>query len=185
MSVDFEARYRAEPDPWGYTQSAYERDKYAATLDACGPGPFSRALELGGSIGVFSAPLAPRCLLLDTLDLAPTAVASARTRLDGQAHVQPSVGEIPQDVPSGPYDLVVASEVLYYLESERFARTLTRLAEVLDRGGRIVAVHWRPTGPERPLSAAKVHRTLRAQPWLASLRADAHPSYLLDVLERR
>ena len=52
--ADFEARYRADPDPWGYTTSDYERDKYEATLAACGDGPFADALELGGSIGVFS-----------------------------------------------------------------------------------------------------------------------------------
>ena len=28
---DREARYRADPDPWGYTSSDYERRKYAAT----------------------------------------------------------------------------------------------------------------------------------------------------------
>ena len=60
-AADFEARYRADPDPWGYLASEYERKKYAATLAACGPGPFACALELGGSIGVFSAMLAPRC----------------------------------------------------------------------------------------------------------------------------
>ena len=36
---DFEARYRADPDPWGYLASEYEQAKYAATLAACGPGP--------------------------------------------------------------------------------------------------------------------------------------------------
>ena len=56
--ADFEARYAAQGDPWGYTESEYEQRKYAATLAACGPGPFACALELGGSIGVFSAQLA-------------------------------------------------------------------------------------------------------------------------------
>ena len=69
--ADFEARYRANPDPWGYTTSDYERRKYEATLTACGDGPFADALELGGSIGVFSALLAPRCERLTTIDAAP------------------------------------------------------------------------------------------------------------------
>src|ERR1700685_3329297 len=65
-AADFEALYQADPDPWGYTRSAYEREKYQATLAACGPGPFAHALELGGSIGVFSELLAPRCQSLIT-----------------------------------------------------------------------------------------------------------------------
>src|ERR1700733_13474732 len=112
---DFEARYRANPDPWGYTTSGYEQDKYAATLDACGPGPFARALELGASIGVFSAALAPRCQRLTTIDAAPTAVEIARRRLANTPGVAVLDGAIPGAIPAGPYDLVVASEILYYL----------------------------------------------------------------------
>ncbi len=58
---DFEERYRENPDPWDYEQSEYEHAKYEETLDACGLGPFANALELGGSIGVFTEMLAPRC----------------------------------------------------------------------------------------------------------------------------
>src|ERR1700760_3939198 len=91
---DFEARYRADPDPWGYLASDYERAKYAATLAACGPGPFACALELGGSIGVFSALLAPRCKRLLTVDVAPTAVVRARSRLAEFPHVEAIVARI-------------------------------------------------------------------------------------------
>jgi SAM-dependent methyltransferase len=185
IGVDFEARYREEPDPWGYEHSEYERAKYAATLDACGQGPFARALELGGSIGVFSALLAPRCERLDTLDAAPTAVALARERLRAHPAAHAQLGSIPEDVPAGPFDLVVASEILYYLDAERLAGTLARLGDVLAPGGRLVAVHWRPVGPERPYSAEQVHRLLRNCEALASVRIQRREQYLLDVLERR
>jgi SAM-dependent methyltransferase len=184
VSVDFEARYRADADPWGYATSAYEREKYAATLAACGPGPFAHALELGGSIGVFSALLAARCERLDTIDGAPTAVDAARARLDGLPGACAHVGVIPDDVPPGPYDLVVASEVLYYLGEAELDRTLARLAGALRAGGRLVAVHWVPTGPERPLTAARVHDRLRECAWLR-LVEQRRAEYLLDVLERR
>jgi predicted TPR repeat methyltransferase len=185
VHVDFEARYREDPDPWGYERSEYERDKYAATLDACGPGPFAHALELGGSIGVFSALLEPRCERLDTLDAAPTAVAAARERLATHPTAHARLGSIPEDVADGPFDLVVASEVLYYLDEQRLARTLARIAEVLASGGRLVAVHWRPTGSERPHSAEQVHRMLRLHEALAPVRVQRRAQYLLDVLERR
>ena len=58
-AAEFERRYRRDGDPWGYGSSVYELAKYDATLTACGPGPFLSALELGGSIGVFSAPAGP------------------------------------------------------------------------------------------------------------------------------
>ena len=185
MSIlDFEARYRAEPDPWGYTTRAYERDKYAATLAACGPGPFRCALELGASIGVFSALLAPRCGALTTVDAAPTAVAAARRRLADAPQVDATLGTIPDAIPRRPYDLVVASEILYYLTPNQLSLTLSKVAELLERHGRVVAVHWWPAGPDRPLSAAEVHETLRRQPWLRSMVSAGTDDYLLDVLVR-
>jgi protein-L-isoaspartate O-methyltransferase len=183
-AAEFEARYRAEPDPWGYTTSRYEQEKYDATLTACGPGSFTSALELGASIGVFSAALAPRCRSLTTIDGAPTAVASARRRLARHPHVQIILGSIPQDIPPHSYDLVVASEILYYLSPTELDATLTMLSELLGAGGRLVAVHWRPSGPERPFSAGQVHARLRQEPWLRLTDADPSDAYLLDVLER-
>lgn len=184
-NADFEARYKANPDPWGYETSEYERRKYDATLDACGNGPYNRALELGSSIGVFSARLAPRCHSLVTVDGAPSAVADARRRLAGMPFVQVLRGAIPDAIPDGSYDLVVASEILYYLEPGELAATLARLRDVLATHGRLVAVHWRPSGDERPFTAAEVHGLVRRQAWLSPVLSAPTDDYLLDVLERR
>ncbi len=184
-AADFEARYRSDPDPWGYVSSRYEQEKYAATLAACGPGRFASALELGGSIGVFSEALAPRCQSLTTIDGARTAVSAARGRLASHPQVEIILGAIPQDIPRRDYDLVLASEILYYLSPTDLDATLEVLGELLISGCRLVAVHWRPAGPERPFSAHAVHARLRREPWLASVQASATDEYLLDVLERR
>ncbi len=182
---DFEARYRSDPDPWGYTHSEYERLKYAATLQACGPGPFKRALELGSSIGVFSALLAPLCGQLVSIDAAPTAVADARLRLAEHPQVELVLGQIPAAVPGGRYDLVLASEILYYLAPDDLVETLSVLCTRMEAGARLVAVHWRPAGPERPFDADTVHALLGSRPELASLHSREHPDYRLDVLLRR
>jgi len=184
-AADFEARYQADPDPWGYTSSAYEREKYAATLAACGPGPFACALELGSSIGVLSEQLASRCRRLITVDGAPTAVAAARARLAPYADAMAILGPIPAAIPIERYDLVLASEILYYLEQADLDATLAIIQERLARGGRLVAVHWRPAGAERPFNAASVHGRLREQSWLTLEQSGGTEEYLLDVLERR
>lgn len=182
-AAEFEARYRTNPDPWGYRHSDYERSKYEATLRACGPGPFASALELGGSIGVFSARLAPRCRRLTTLDFAPTAVRAARHALSVYPHADARVGAIPDAIPDGPFDLVVASEVLYYLAPDALDATLTRLREVLT--GRLVIAHWRPPGPERPHTAATVHARVQALPWLRMVDDRSTADHLLHAMERR
>jgi hypothetical protein len=183
--ADFEARYRDDPDPWAYESSAYELAKYDATLAACGEGPFARAIELGSSIGVLSERLAPRGTRLVCIDGAATAVEIARRRLAGQAGVQLVCGAIPDAVPDGPYDLVLASEILYYLEPGALAATLARLHEATLPGARVVAVHWRPAGPERPFTADEIHQRLRDESWLDAQRSEATPDYLIDVLRRR
>jgi len=186
--ADFEALYQRQSDPWSYTTSAYERDKYAATLAACGAGPFDSALELGASIGVFTARLAPRCRSLVTVDAAPTAVARARERLagaPGAERVETVVGAIPHDIPRRRYDLVVASEILYYLSPSDLEATLEVIGAGTGSGARVVAVHWRPPGPERPFDAEAVHARLRAAPWATPVSAAPTEDYLLDVVERR
>jgi 2-polyprenyl-3-methyl-5-hydroxy-6-metoxy-1,4-benzoquinol methylase len=181
----FEAQYRDDPDPWGYRASPYEQAKYAATLAACGPGPFENALELGGSIGVFSARLAPRCRRLTTIDYSPTAVRRARAALAAHRQARALLGAIPDDLPDGTFDLVVASEVLYYLDAAALAGTLEGIKARTGPGARLICVHWRPDGPERPLTATHVHEEVRRQPWLCRLTTECRPEYLLDVLERR
>jgi predicted TPR repeat methyltransferase len=181
----FEERYRRQVDPWGYRSRSYEREKYAGTLAACGPGPFDHALELGGSIGVFSAALAPRCRRLLTLDFSPTAVAAARRALADHPHARATLGEIPRELPPGPFDLVVASEILYYLTAADLSLTLSALRDRVARGGRLVCVHWRPPGPERPQDAASVHAAVRQLPWLTPIESVGNREYLLDVLVRR
>jgi SAM-dependent methyltransferase len=182
--ADFESRYRQDPDPWGYRTRPYERDKYQATLDACGPGLFGAALELGASIGVFSAMLAPRCRSLTTIDGAPTAVHTAEQVLCRHDNVQVVLGTIPDAIPARAADLVVASEILYYLDQGGLSATLASLSKVLSDGGRLVAVHWRPTGPDRPASAETVHGALRSLTWLNEIDDRSTADYLLNVYER-
>jgi protein-L-isoaspartate O-methyltransferase len=181
----FESAYQADADPWGYRARAYEQAKYAATLAACGPGPFVSALELGGSIGVFSARLAPRCRRLTTIDYSPTAVRRARAALAHHRQTRVLLGAIPDDLPDGPFDLVVASETLYYLDAAALTQTLEALAGRMAPAARLVCVHYRRPGPERPLTAGCVHDAVRRQPWLSRLMTECRPEYLLDVLERR
>jgi cyclopropane fatty-acyl-phospholipid synthase-like methyltransferase len=182
---DFEQRYHDETDPSSSEESPYERAKYEATLEACGSGPFASALELGGSIGVFTELLAPRCTKLTTIDVAKTSAAMARRRVADFPGVEVLRGAIPDAIPEREYDLVVASEILYSLTEEGFERTLAVLRARLVLGGRLVAVHWRPAGPERPFTGGEVHARLRDDPWLQSVRGQQAPDYLLDVLERR
>jgi SAM-dependent methyltransferase len=176
----FERHYEASADPWNYRDSAYEREKYAATLAALPPRSFDRALEVGCSIGVFSGLLAERCERLVAIDFSARAVALARERLAGEANVEVVQASFPEQVPRGDWDLIVCSEVLYYLDEPALERALEWLQARLRCGATVLAVSWRGTGAEEPLLGDEVHDLLKRR--FAGWHAlDArHPGYRLD-----
>ncbi|MEH3054647.1 MAG: SAM-dependent methyltransferase [Patulibacter minatonensis] len=183
LLAEYDRWFRDDPDPWRFTLSPYEQAKRAATVAACGPEGGRTVLELGAANGVLAADLAPLARRLVAVEAAPSAAALARERLAPLAGCDVIEGLVPQHVPAGPFDLIVASEILYYLDDPSYARTLAALPEWLAPGGRVVAVHWRPAGPERPRAAADVHADLAALPTLRVAHEAPTDEYLLTVLD--
>jgi SAM-dependent methyltransferase len=138
----FDALYADNPDPWGFATSPYERAKYDATLAAMPPGRFRSALEIGCSIGVFTRRLAERCDRLLAVDLSAAALARARATCDGLTNVTIEQRAVPAEWPEGSFDLILVSEVLYFLDAADVARTATRAAASLKPGGCLVTVNW-------------------------------------------
>ncbi len=176
----FERLYAASPDPWNYDSSEYERGKYAATLAALDGRVFERGLEVGCSIGAFTELLAERCESLSALDFSPRAVALARGRLREHAHVAILEAAFPEQVPPGSWDLVVCSEVLYYLDRPSLERATGWLGERLLEGSTVLAVDWRGPTTTEPHTGDQVHDLLseRLARWHA---LESHqPGYRLD-----
>lgn len=163
----FEAKYRADADPWHFATDAYELRRYATTLDAVGPGPFASAFEPGCSIGVLTALLAPRCAALTAIDSSPSAVEAARERVADHPHVDVTTMALP-DMPVGPFDLIVFSEVGYYFDSDSLTCLVDRLVSRLAPQGRLVAAHWTGRSGDHVLDASTVHRTIDRQQELTS-----------------
>jgi SAM-dependent methyltransferase len=137
----FEAKFRANIDPWNYAASPFEARKRAVLLHACGPGPFGRGLELACAIGETTRVLAPHCLSLLAVDSSATAVDEARRRLGARRDVRIEQALLPAGMPRGPFDLVVVSELLYYLGRRPLADLLARVEAALAPGGRVVVLH--------------------------------------------
>ena len=136
---DFETLYRKNPDPWDYQTSPYERAKYLATLRLVPRRFYGRALELGCSIGVLSQMLATRCQSLVAVDASPTAVGKARERRIPNARFV--VGVMPRDIPKQRFDLIVASEFIYYLNAAQLRR-LGRILRCTSPGADCVLVSF-------------------------------------------
>jgi predicted TPR repeat methyltransferase len=179
----FEDLYAESTDPWGFETSDYERKKYEHTLESLGERRFRRAFEAGSSIGVFTAMLAPRCEELLAVDTSEKAVEIARERLAEQSHVRVERRTLPEEMPDGPFDLIVASEVLYYWPREVVLEALRSFEEILAQGSVLVAVHWRKETKTYPLQGDEVHELLVRHVRLANVKTIKEPEYRLDVFE--
>ena len=181
----FEELYANSGDPWDFETSAYEREKYRRTLGALGDRRFGRAFEAGASIGVFTQMLAGRCDELLAVDVSEKAVAAARERLGGLDHVRVERRTLPEEMPAGPFDLIVASEVLYYFPRSEMLAMLNGFEAALAPGGALLAVHWRRETRTYPLQGDEVHDLLAANTSLALKESVAEPDYRLDLFEDR
>jgi SAM-dependent methyltransferase len=177
----FDDLYARSPDPWHLTSSDYEARKYAVTADALPTGT-GLVHEPGCSVGVLTAALATRCRRLVAWDLSPVAVAAARERVAGHPHVEVHVGAVPGWWAEGRPDVVVLSELLYYLSDDDRRRTLDAAAGRLAPGGHLLAVHWRHPFAEAPTDGDAVHDALLADPRWRPVDEVVDPDYRLALL---
>jgi SAM-dependent methyltransferase len=181
----FDELYARSRDPWGFETSEYERNKYERTLSVLAQRRYRRALEVGCSIGVFTAMLAPLCDELLAVDVSEAAVTVARQRLAGSPNVRLELRSMPEETPQGPFDLVIASEVMYYWPEDVMLSALRRFEEVLAPGGSLLAVHWRKETKTYPLQGDEVHDLLLGHTRLANTTTIVEHEYRLDLFEDR
>lgn len=177
----FADQYSRSPDPWGYQTEWFEQRKYELTAAALPRLRYRRGFEPGCSIGVLSELLAGRCDELLSVDIIPAAVDQARERLAGRPAAQVRLMHVPFEWPYGKFDLVVISELAYYLSDLDLAQLIDRSVSSLDPDGHLVLVHHR-VDASVPQSAESVHQAFRDRPELVVLAEHEEPQFVLHVL---
>ncbi len=117
---------------------AYETARFAATIAALPRPRFSEALEVGCGNGELARRLAARCDAYTGVDAVAKALEAARVAVPTGRFVQ---AFFPCPLPDGDYDLIVLSEILYFLDEP----SLCDLARQLDTrwpGADVLAVTW-------------------------------------------
>lgn len=183
----FDDVYRANPDPWNFAASPYEAAKYAATLAALPRAHYHAAFEAGCSIGVLTEQLAPRCGSLLSIDVSPAALDQARARCAALPQVRFERRYLPGEFPEGTFDLILVSEVGYYLSMPDLLGFRERCINALRPGGHLLLVHWTPFVHDYPLTGDQVHETFLAAATgerLRHLSDRREERYRLDLFER-
>ncbi len=79
------------------------------------------------------------------------------------------------------FDLVVISEVGYYLTFEKLIEAMLQVVEHLEPGGTLLCAHWRHVVPEYPQNGDAVHSAVRQTPGLAQFASYQDEDVLIDV----
>ena len=192
----FDLNYFLRKDPWNYRRSDLEQGKYQDILSLLPPRPIAEALEVGCAEGVFTKMLSSRVETLTGVDSSPTALSRARQALTGIPRVELQQMDIGRQNPEGRFDLVVASEILYYLGSnEQIADVGRRMLDWLNPGGYLLLCHMRtqvdeeggfpvPRWTPKHPGASTVHGIFDQFAGLERLKEIVRPLYRVSLYRR-
>ncbi len=180
----FDQLFADNDDPWAFRQRWYERRKRALTLAMLTRPRYASIFEPGCANGELSAELAPRCERLLCCDTASAAVALARGRLLGFAHAQVQQSRLPEQWPQGQFELIVLSELCYYLDADDLGALIDRALTSLAPNGQVLACHWRPPIDGCPQTAEQVHALLHERLAMPLAARHHEHDFLLDLWSR-
>lgn len=156
---DFDAWYQGGADPFGARTRWYERRKRSVVLASLRRERYRAAWDPACGGGELLPALAARCDAVLGTDLSSSAVGIARELTSGLPHVEVEELELPDPLPrQRTFDLVVLSEILFYLPERARAETVALVDSVVPRtaGGELISVHWRHHPEDAHLSGAQV-----------------------------
>ncbi|WP_425942961.1 PIG-L family deacetylase [Ornithinimicrobium sp. W1665] len=180
-SSPFEDLHAREEDPWEVRTSWYERRKRALTLAALPHERYAVGVEVGCSVGALADDLLGRCDAVVAVDES----AAALGRVEGTDRLRTVHASLPEEwgrleeaLAGESVELVVLSEVGYFLSPGRLRELARRVGELVTGPGSdratVVACHWRHEIVGWPLTGEEVHAILDEALAAAGLERRSH-----------
>jgi SAM-dependent methyltransferase len=183
----FQDLYQQDADPWKVRQRWYEQRKRSLLL-ACLPDQrYRRAFEPACGNGELTAALAQRAEHVTASDMSPEAVQLARKRMlredpSDASRVTLQCQRLPEEWPrDASFDLIVISEIVYYLNEDDLLQLRDRCLASLAPGGTLLLCHWRRPFADRQLDTDAAHAVFDGSPTLHKLARHAEDDFLLEV----
>lgn len=139
---EFEYKYAAHGDYFGYQNRPYERTKYERTLACMRQWRMGRAsaLEIGCSVGVFTAMMAEDFEQVLAVDIASEALALARAEVGGRGNVAYLRSDLLSLRAGRRFDVIICAEVLMYIRPQHAAAVCQVLDSHLGEDGLVIEV---------------------------------------------
>lgn len=116
--------YSSTDDPWHFRTSAYEQGRFESIVACLKRSCYGEILEIGCGNGELGRHLSQKTLRYVGLDASPTALETA-SRVVPQGEFLERF--LPCELPAGQFELVVISEILYFLDKSGIASLAAQL----------------------------------------------------------
>lgn len=186
----FNWRYR-KSDPYNVSISEYETEKTERSIRSLKFQPkFGSILEIGcgeGNMTTLLAAIAEKVVATDISDLA---VKRTAVRTSAFSNVEARRMDLLADEAPGEFDLVVASEVLYYFEQAQLPAVMERVTSCVKKGGSVGLIHARALADDtagvelKKFGARTIHEMFIGDPRYSVILDDMQPKYRITVLRR-
>src|SRR5690606_26193525 len=117
--------YAETSDPWNFENSDYEQAKFAATRGALSRPHYASAFELGCGNGQLARHLVKVCDRYTGIDAVAVAIDAARQAVPEARFIH---GFYPCPLPEDDFDLLVLSEILYFLDHNSLRKLTSDIA---------------------------------------------------------
>lgn len=130
--------YADTPDPWGFEHSEYEQAKFAATRAALTRRRYASAFELGCGNGQLARHLVDICDRYTGMDAVVIAIEAARRAAPDGTFIH---DYYPCTLPEGDFDLLILSEILYFLDRDSLRKLASDIIEAWPKA-EVLCVSW-------------------------------------------
>ncbi|TDH20815.1 glycosyltransferase [Segetibacter sp. 3557_3] len=189
----FETIFANNHDPWN-SSHPYEQSKNALTLSLLPPGKFKNALEIACAEGHFTMQLANITDNLFACDISEIALQRARERCSHLDNIRFQHLNFITDSLPGSLDLIVCSEVLYYITELRLLKDVAKkVARSILPGGYLIMAHANQLGEEQnstsevvalPFGATLIGEIFSKTPNLTMVREIQTSGYSIHLFRR-
>ncbi len=186
----FETLFSKQADPWVYTHP-YEQTKYELTLSLLPPGKLNNALEIACAEGHFTEQLAPCVNKLMAVDISRVALDRTAIRCQHLSNISFGHLDLVKDQFPGKFDLIVCSEVLYYVGTVSDLENIAvKITCSLEKNGYLLMAHAHqiiddPANPGfdwgLPFGAKLIGEVFAATPFLQLIKEIRTPLYRVQL----
>lgn len=132
------ALYANTSDPWDFEHSDYEQAKFAATRAALSRTHYTSAFELGCGNGQLVRHLVDICDRYTGMDAVAIAIEAARRAVPDATFIH---NFYPCPLPTDDFDLLILSEILYFLDQASLRGLASDIAAAWPRA-EVLCVSW-------------------------------------------